>query len=165
MVHIMVEIMPFIVDALCLLGLFYGGRWFLRVTIEDLRGIQEAIREGNTGRVDSLSGIVEDLGAAVVKLEAEVDQLPHTWNEMHNKVRRVEERTRGAVRRAMQELEENGVESAELTEIGSQLRLGDGNGGPPSGMQPMPEGMATIPPQPAPPSDGRAEAIAYKWSR
>lgn len=116
-------------------------------------------------RLEALEAAHHEFIASHVELAEKVDRLPHTWEEMHHKVRRTEERTRGAVRRAMAELEENGLESPELTEIGHQLRVEDGGGSNGGGMSPMPTGMGDVPPaQPAPP-DWQAATLAYKYGR
>ena len=154
------------VDVALVVGVYGVGLSRLDGVKGALSGIPEALRDYPVDRLESLEASHAEFVGALVELDAKVDKLPHTWEEMHHKVRRTEERTRGAVRRAMEELEENGLESAELNEIGSQLRLGDGNGSGPNGMHPMSTQVGGIPPGAQQPQvDGRQAAIAYKWSR
>lgn len=137
--------------------------WSARVIGGHLERLQEAIKGYPVDRLETLEAAHHEFIDAHVELAAKVDQLPHTWEEMHHKVRRTEERTRGAVRRAMAELEENGLESAELNEIGRQLRLEDAPGSNGSGVPDVPTGMGTVPTPQAPPDDWRARTLAYKY--
>lgn len=159
------NILNFAVDFGILLALLAVGHRLGEVLRRGSQGIQDALRDFPVDRLDGLESRTGELIDAHVELAAKVDQLPHTWDEMHNKVRRVEERTRGAVRRAMAELEENGLESGELSEIGRQLQLPDGNGSGSPGMYSVSETMGNVQTPPTPQMDGRQAAIAFKWSR
>jgi len=141
--------------------------WTFHRGMEALAGIQAAIREGNAGEIDGLTQDLRDLVTDFVELRAEVDRLPSTWQEMEHKVRRTEERTRGAVRRAMAELEESGLSSPELEGAWNDLRPVDAPGSNGDGVQPVPTGMGTVPQaQPIPPEDAwKAATLAYKYGR
>jgi hypothetical protein len=141
------------------------GAWAVVVFRGALSGIQEAIRAFPRQELDSLQAEVAELAASHAELFAKADQLPVTWEEMLRKVRRTEERTRGAVRRARQELEEAGFQSEELEGAWGDLQPLDGTGSETGGLQPLSNGVGSVPqnPSPQPEPDFRSLALARKY--
>jgi len=137
-----------------------------------LLGIQAAIRHIIEGDLLSLVEAVENVGEALpaaqrlegiearqaelveelVRLDTVCDSLPVRWEEMYAKVRRTEERARGSVRRALEELEEAGLRSGELEGTLEELRREYGTGGENGGVQQVSEGMGNVPPESGSPS-------------
>lgn len=149
------------------LAVVWLAGWGIARLERALDRVQAGVRDLPWDRIDALDGVVQKLVTTCTKLEADVDRLPHTWEEMHNKVRRTEERTRGAVRRAMAELEENGLQSPELNGIAHDLRLGDGEGSEGGRVPSVPGGVGGVSPAspPAAEADWKTMTQRYKWGR
>jgi ABC-type transporter Mla subunit MlaD len=143
------------------------GAWGIQVLAGVLQGLQEAFRESHRDELDAIHAQLADVIGDLVALQAKADQLPQTWEEMHAKVRRTEERTRGAVRRARKELEESGFRSEELDGTWAELQPLDADGSGGEGLQPMHNGVGHVPapvegPQIEP---WRAAALTRKYGR
>jgi hypothetical protein len=105
------------------------------------------------------------------ELREDVDRLPAKWDEVEASIMRKENRIRATVRRAREELENRGFEDPGLEAEAAELRLVDGGGGPPGGMQPVRGGVAPGPGSPARPltpeeveAADLEDAIRRKWS-
>jgi len=156
--------MALIVNTLGDLALVAAILWGWGKVVPHLAGLQEGLREWPDDRIDTLARQLDEIRGAMVELDARTDQLPSTWEEMHHKVRRTEERTRAAVRRVQKELEEGGYEDEEISGLARQLQLGDGTGGPANGVRPMHGGMGQVQETPSPtPEDWRARALRQKF--
>jgi len=116
----------------------------LATAAEALCRIEEGLPA--TDRLDGIEARQAELVEELVRLDAVCDSLPVRWEEMYAKVRRTEERARGAVRRAMEELEEAGLRSGELEGTLEDLRREYGSGSPAGGVQPVPQGVGSLPP-------------------
>lgn len=147
--------------ALLGLGVVSWPLWVLSRDLRDIRDHRERSQAAFLGvaqsiadtmgdapfdRIESVESRQADLLAQVVELASKVDVLPHTWEEMYHKVRRTEERTRGAVKRARSQLQAAGLDpDEELEGTWASLQPGDGAGSPGSGVPTVPEGMGPIP--------------------
>lgn len=110
------------------------------------QSIAETMPTHSVERVDAIDERVADIIAHLTQLDHVVDGLPVKWEEMVNKARRTEERTRGAVRRARRQLQANGFDPDEEIEgLHEELRSGDEPRGEGGGVQPMPQSMDPSP--------------------
>lgn len=105
----------------------------------------------------------------VTDLEDAVDRLPSKWDEMVALARRAEERNRGIVRGALEELEEAGYEHAGVEAAAQELRLRDGDGGSSGGVSPVRREVDSVSqgaPEaaPDPERDWEAMTFAHKYS-
>lgn len=107
---------------------------------------------GALHRLDSLEARQHELVEEFTRLDAVCDSLPVRWEEMYAKVRRTEERARGSVRRALEELEEAGLRSGELEGTLEEIRREYGERSEPSGVQPVRENLGSNGADEPPPS-------------
>lgn len=123
-----------------------ASEWHQEGVVEALDRIVEAMAAlndmaGVRDTLDTLSAQQLDLFAKVQRLDEGLDALPHKWDEMYARVRRTEERARGSVRRAMEELEDAGLRSGELEGTLEEIRQLYGDRGEEGGVRPVRPGM------------------------
>ncbi len=153
--------------------------WTVRIILRELRqsreesrahqeaflAVAESIAATEPGvpveRVETQDERIAEIIGEMVALASKVDILPHTWEEMFHKVRRTEERTRGAVKRARQQLANAGLDpDEELEGTWAGLQSPDGVGGDEGGMPSVPEGVGN---GAATPEDFRTLALRRKY--
>lgn len=116
------------------------------VTLGGALGVFWVARQGSDGAsMGPERGEFDALAARVWELEQLVDALPVKWEEFAKQAKRSEDRARAIVRRAREELEEQGLEHAGVEAEARELRLGDGDGSQGGGMQPVRADMAQDP--------------------
>lgn len=123
---------------------------FQRAIGGDLASVGEALwdihgRMPTAERLDGIEARQAELVEELVRLDTVTESLPIRWEEMYQKVRRTEERARGSVRRAMEELEEAGLRSGELEGTLEDLRREYGDGGADGAVRPLPAGVGNVP--------------------
>ena len=116
---------------------------------------------------ESFSGGAEDVETRFRDLEDLVDRLPQRWEEIKREASRLDGRARYAVTRAREELAERGLADERLEDLGRELQLVDGGGSPDGGVQPVREGVESVPqpdlfsPQPEPDWQSAARAVKF----
>jgi len=110
----------------------------LETALEALQGL---VREGASVRQELVADALET-GRALAGHEACFAELTHGVAEGISRVERAEARIRATVRRARQELEDNGTFSPALDAEAAELRIIDGGGGEGTPVQPLPANVA-----------------------
>lgn len=143
----------------------------LRDTLAGLRALLAPIHRLLEASPSQLSS---DVQKQLRDLEDLVDRLPQRWellkeeaNAIFNRARAAEERTRGAVNRARQELADRGLLDDGIEEQARELRLLDGGGSEEEGMPAMHQGMADggQPVQPRPMTEAEEEEFVRRALR
>lgn len=107
------------------------------------------------------SPIVAELEERVGMIEAQVMELPTTWEDFASEAKKQHERARWHIRRVKKELEERGLADDQIDALDGSLHPTDGGGGNGSGVHDMPGNLAEDPT--LPPQTPIGTALAYKW--
>lgn len=155
-----------------------GAAWRLILALEGVQAAIRAVSEAvEPGTEPSWMDRVDAQDATIRNLEWLVDQLPQRWDEVVKLAKRSEERSRGTVKRALEELERAGYEHSGLEAEATELRLRDGGGSQGDGVYPMRASMeahpaerqaVAPPPNPPPPveaEDWRIATMRAKYAR
>ncbi len=90
------------------------------------------------------SHLATGLVARVDTLEAEVEQLPRTWEEFAVDAKKIHDRTRWHIRRVKKELQERGLSDQEIDTLDGTLRPVDGGGGEEGQLQLLQDPVAEV---------------------